>query len=139
MTAKVPAKDGGALLHDVRRLIEEARSAVAITVNAGLTMLYWQIGKRINREILKGEQRADYGEQILATLSQELTAEYGRGFTYSALTRILRLAPSGIRVAEYLTELPPREILEKKLHTAVEHARQRIESRIEIEEKKPIS
>jgi YhcG PDDEXK nuclease domain len=32
------------LLRDIRGLIEEARSAVAVTVNAGLTMLYWQIG-----------------------------------------------------------------------------------------------
>lgn len=92
MTAKAPVKSGENLLHDIRRLIQEARSAVAVTVNAGLTMLYWQIGKRIDREILKGEQRADYGGEILATLSQELTAEYGRGFTYSALTRMNRFA-----------------------------------------------
>lgn len=60
------------LLHDVRGLIEQARSAVAVTVNAGLTMLYWKIGKRINAEVLKGA-RAEYGERIVATLSQELS------------------------------------------------------------------
>ena len=77
------------LLGDIRRLIEETRLAVATSVNAGLTMLYWHIGKRINEEILNGE-RAEYGKQILATLSQELVRDYGRGFSYSALTRMVR-------------------------------------------------
>ena len=79
------------LLLDIRHLIEEARAAVAVTVNAGLTMLYWQIGERVNAEILKGS-RAEYGKQIVATLSQELTEEYGQGFNYSALTRMSRFA-----------------------------------------------
>jgi len=60
------------LLGDIRKLIEETRSAVARAVNTGLTILYWRIGKRINEEILK-DNRADYGKQILATLSQELS------------------------------------------------------------------
>lgn len=76
---------------DIRRLIEEARRTVALTVNVSMTMLYWQIGKRINEEILKGE-RAEYGKQILATLSQELIKEYGQGFNYSALTRMARFS-----------------------------------------------
>jgi predicted nuclease of restriction endonuclease-like (RecB) superfamily len=77
------------LLDDIRRMIEETRSSVAIAVNTGLTLLHWRIGRRINDEILKGD-RAEYGKQILATLSQELTAEYGKGFNYSALTRMVR-------------------------------------------------
>lgn len=81
----------GVLLQDIRRMIEKTRSAVAVTVNVGLTMLYWQIGKRINAEILKGK-RAKYGEEIIATLSQELIKEYGQGFNYSALTRMVRFA-----------------------------------------------
>jgi hypothetical protein len=71
------------LLGDVRKLIEETRAAVATTVNVGMTALYWQIGKRINEEVLKGE-RVDYGKEILATLSQELARDYGRGFSYSS-------------------------------------------------------
>lgn len=77
------------LLGDIRRMIEESRSAVAATVNVGLTMLYWRIGDRINQEILKGK-RADYGKQILATLSQELARDYGDGFSYTALTRMVK-------------------------------------------------
>jgi len=81
----------GNLISDIRRLIETARHNVAVTVNAGLTVLYWQIGSRIRQDILK-EKRADYGKEIVATLSQELTKEYGNGFSYSALTRMVRFA-----------------------------------------------
>ena len=42
---------------------------------------------------------------------------------------ILQLEKSGIRVAEYLTQLPPRKILEKKLHDAIRLARERLASR----------
>jgi predicted nuclease of restriction endonuclease-like (RecB) superfamily len=79
------------LLRDIKRLIEKTRSTIAATVNTGLTILYWRVGKRIRQEILKGH-RADYGKAILATLSQELSREYGRGFSYSALTRMVRFA-----------------------------------------------
>jgi len=72
-------------------MIEDMRLSVAVAVNTGLTMLYWKIGKRINEEIIR-DKRAAYGEEILATLSQELTALYGRGFSYSALTRMCNFA-----------------------------------------------
>ncbi len=81
----------GNLIGDIRGLIETARQNVAVTVNAGLTLLYWQIGSRIRQDILK-EKRAEYGKEIVATLSQELTKEYGNGFSYSALTRMVRFA-----------------------------------------------
>jgi hypothetical protein len=77
------------LLRELRELIEEARAVVALTVNAGLTMLYWQIGDRISREVLSGK-RGDYGKKILATLSQQLSQDYGNGYSYSALTRMIK-------------------------------------------------
>ena len=95
------------LLKDIRRLIEGARSAVAKTVNIELTLMNWHIGKRIREEVLKGG-RADYGKQILATLSQELVREYGRGFSYSSLTRMVRFAeifPDGEMVAAVSQDL----------------------------------
>jgi len=79
-----------ALFGQIRcRLIETAKHNVSVTVNTGLTILYRQIGNRIRQDILK-EKRAEYGKEILATLSQELTKEYGNGFSYSALTRMVR-------------------------------------------------
>jgi predicted nuclease of restriction endonuclease-like (RecB) superfamily len=79
------------LLGDIRRLIEEARAAVALTVHAGLTMLYWRIGERIRREILKGT-RAAYGQEIVATVSRQLETEYGRGFSEKSLRHMIRFA-----------------------------------------------
>lgn len=80
-----------ALLVDVRQLIEEARSAVATMVNVGLTMLNWNIGRRISAEILKGS-RAGYGEEIVSTLSRQLVDEYGNGFSPQNLRHMIRFA-----------------------------------------------
>ena len=77
------------LVADVRDMIEQTRSGVAHTVNAGMTYLYWRIGKRIQMEVLK-HARAEYGKGILATLSQELSAEFDRGYSYSTLTRMVK-------------------------------------------------
>ena len=79
------------LLEDLRRMIEETRHGVAVTVNAALSLLYWRVGERINREILKGE-RAEYGKEILATLSQELVRDYGNGFGEKNLRRMIQFA-----------------------------------------------
>src|SRR5438067_399002 len=79
------------LLNDISRMIEEARSAVAVTVNAGLTILYWQIGTLIREDIL-AHQRAKYGKQILVTLSQELVPKFGRGFSDKSLRHMVRFA-----------------------------------------------
>lgn len=68
------------LLGDIRRMIEETRAAVATAINADLTMLYWRIGRRIGQKILKGK-RSEYGEQIVHSLSAQLSADYGRGFS----------------------------------------------------------
>jgi predicted nuclease of restriction endonuclease-like (RecB) superfamily len=81
------------LIRDIRQMIEDRRKLVALAVNAGLTMLYWEVGRRINQEILKGT-RADYGKEILATLSQELSGSYGNGFSYSSLTRMVKFYES---------------------------------------------
>ncbi len=63
------------LISDLRQMIDEARSAVAVTVNAQLTFLYWRVGMRISKETLKGN-RAEYGKQIIATVSQQLSEHY---------------------------------------------------------------
>jgi predicted nuclease of restriction endonuclease-like (RecB) superfamily len=80
-----------ALIDDVRNLIRQARSATAQAVNSVLVLLYWQLGERIRTEILK-EKRAGYGEEICSTLSNELAAEFGTGFSRPNLTRMIRFA-----------------------------------------------
>ena len=79
------------LLNEVQSLIEEARRQTAVAVNVGLTALYWRVGDRILREVL-GNQRASYGEQIVATLSRQLVADFGRGFERKNLHRMMQFA-----------------------------------------------
>ena len=79
------------LLGDLRTLVQSARQRLAIAANATYTVLCWQIGNRLLRDSLQGG-RAAYGKQILATVSQELTSEFGPGFNYTALTRMARFA-----------------------------------------------
>jgi hypothetical protein len=69
----LPLHAASELAADLRTLIQAARLRVAQTVNAELVILYWQIGNRIRTHIL-GEARADYGDQIVSTLSRQLTA-----------------------------------------------------------------
>ena len=59
------------LIKDLRELIVQARQDVARSVNSSLVMLYWKMGQRIRKEILK-EKRAEYGEEIVPTLSAQL-------------------------------------------------------------------
>jgi len=77
------------LLTDLRQLISAARERVARYVNQELTLLYWDIGQRVQSEILK-EERAEYGKQIVGTLSRQLTEEFGRGFTRDSLFRMVQ-------------------------------------------------
>jgi predicted nuclease of restriction endonuclease-like (RecB) superfamily len=81
----------GELLDDVRSLIRQTREGVAQAANAALVLLYWRIGQRIRVEILKS-QRANYGEEICSTLSNELAGEFGTGFSRPNLTRMIRFA-----------------------------------------------
>ena len=89
-TAKSAAPTIG-LLQDVRELILTARQGVARGVNAALVMLHWQIGHRVHRDILH-EKRAGYGNEIVSTLSRQLSAEFGRGFAEKNLRRMLQFA-----------------------------------------------
>jgi len=79
------------LLSDLRDLIRTAKGRAATAVNVELVLLYWHIGDRIGRNILK-EERAPYGKRILSTLSKELIAEYGPGYSQPNLTRMIRFA-----------------------------------------------
>ena len=79
------------LFEQIKNLIEQTKNNVAIAVNSSLTMMYWHIGKLINDEILQNK-RAEYGKEIVATVSQQLIKQYGKGYSYSALTRMMKFA-----------------------------------------------
>ena len=83
--------DQTTLIADLRTLIQSARQRFATVANSTTALLFWNVGRRLLRENLP-QGRAAYGKQILATVSQELMAEFGAGFSYTALTRMARFA-----------------------------------------------
>jgi predicted nuclease of restriction endonuclease-like (RecB) superfamily len=79
------------LFQDIVVLIDNARQRVALSVNSELTLLYWNIGKRINNVILKNE-RAEYGKSVIAELSKELVLKYGNGFSKRNLHNFIKFS-----------------------------------------------
>jgi hypothetical protein len=77
------------LLSDLGLLIDSTRQRVACTVNAELVLMYWKMGARIRQNIL-GQERAAYGEQIVSTLSRQLSASHGSGFSRPNLFHTIR-------------------------------------------------
>lgn len=91
MAKIIKNNSGQALFTDIARLIDESKSYVAYTVNASLTILYWKIGKRINDEVLNNK-RAEYGKQIVVSLSLQLGNEYGSSFSDKNIRRMMQFA-----------------------------------------------
>lgn len=77
------------LFKSISNLIEESRSRTALEINSEITLLYWNIGKYIREDILKNN-RADYGQRIVESLSERLTNQYGRGWSKRHLHNCLR-------------------------------------------------
>ena len=88
----LPIMPTQSLMQDLQQIIEQARGRVAASANYALTMMYWHIGERINREVL-GNQRAEYGKQIVSQVASQLQAEYGgRGFEERTIRRMMKFA-----------------------------------------------
>jgi predicted nuclease of restriction endonuclease-like (RecB) superfamily len=81
--------DEKGLFDDLSLLIKETQNKVIKQTNSALVTLFWQVGKRISNHILHN-QRADYGKQIVVTLSRQLTEEYGRNFEEKNLRRMVQ-------------------------------------------------
>ena len=79
------------LLQELSQLIEQSQNNVIKQVNSVVNLLFWQVGKRINDHILLNK-RADYGKQIVVTLSRQLMDKYGRNFEDKNLRRMLQFA-----------------------------------------------
>lgn len=84
-TMKIILPRGNDLFSDARIIIEEAKTFAYSAVNVALVQRNWLLGKRISEEELGGENRAEYGAQIIAKLSSQLTEEFGDGFTKTNL------------------------------------------------------
>lgn len=79
------------LFVDLSQLIEQSRHQVAMQANSTLTILFWQVGKRINDDILQN-QRAEYGKHIVSTVSAQLETSYGRNFAEKNVRRMMQFA-----------------------------------------------
>jgi len=87
------------------------------TANYALTMMYWHIGERINREVL-GNKRAEYGKQIVASVARQLRDEYGsKGFDEKNIRRMMKFAklfPDEQIVASAMRQLSWTHILDEE-------------------------
>lgn len=81
--SRVP--DTASLFDRVAKIVESARTRTVKTVNNETVMAYWLIGREIVLELQGGEERAKYGQAVIADLSRRLTARYGSGFSAANL------------------------------------------------------
>ena len=79
------------LVNDVKTLIEQSKQQLAQTVNSTMSMLYWQIGTKINEEVLNNE-RAEYGKEVIKSLSAQLIKSYGNGWGEKQLRQCTKFA-----------------------------------------------
>ena len=85
------SQPGDLLFQEIGQLIDAAKHRAAAAINTEITLLYWQIGNRIQIEVLQGK-RAEYGKQVIASLSQQLTQVYGKGWGERQLRHCLQFA-----------------------------------------------
>lgn len=79
------------LLQDICQLIDETKNKVAATFNSELTLMFWSIGNRINSDVLNND-RAEYGKQIVVTLSRQLCNIYGDAYSEKKLRRMIQFS-----------------------------------------------
>jgi predicted nuclease of restriction endonuclease-like (RecB) superfamily len=79
------------LFQEIKQLIDSTKQESAVVLNTKITILYWKIGKHIQVEILRG-QRAEYGKQVINSLSDRLTQTCGKGWGARQLRHCLQFA-----------------------------------------------
>lgn len=116
------------LFNELSKLIEHSKQQLAVQTNSAVTILFWQVGNRVNQDILQNK-RAEYGKQIVPTVSAQLENKYGRNFTEKNVRRMLRFAEqfSDFQIVvtlsrqlswSHFVELLPLKTLEAKLFYA---------------------
>lgn len=88
MSDLVPEAD--ALFDRVAAILDEARGNVVRAVNTNMVIAYWLIGREIVVGLQEGEQRAEYGKQVLKRLSVQLQTKYGKGYSVPNLENFRR-------------------------------------------------
>ena len=118
------------LFEEISSLIEQARRKVATTINEEIVLLYWNIGKKIKEGIIKSE-RAEYGKQIVQSLSAQLIQRYGKGFSSQNLWYMIQLFEKypilqsllgefkGLSWTHIITLLPIKDDLKQKFYATL--------------------
>ena len=104
------------LVSDIGTLLNNGRKQMAIAVNTSMVQTYWSIGKHIVEFEQKGNERAEYGSNLINRLSRDLTERYGKGFGKSNLLYIRKFYltfPKSGTVSHLLTWSHFYEILKK--------------------------
>lgn len=89
--SEIEKQEFDTLVKEISLLIEQSKHQIVRVANSTLTLLFWQVGKRINDEVLTNE-RAEYGKQIVVTVARQLEKRYGRNFTEKNVRRMMRFS-----------------------------------------------
>ncbi|MCZ2102481.1 MAG: PDDEXK nuclease domain-containing protein [Chitinophagales bacterium] len=73
---------------EIKTILAQARQKAYSAINSAMVEAYWNIGKRIVEEEQNGADRAEYGKQMIQTISEELTQEFGKGFSKRTIWEI---------------------------------------------------
>lgn len=93
------------VINDIKQIIDTGRNAAYAAVDTTMIATYWNIGRRIVEEEQHGQERAQYGKELIKTLAKELTHEYGSGYSQRYLAYFRKF---------YLT-MPDLAILQTRL------------------------
>lgn len=119
------------LVKQLRELIENTRQRVASIVCDETTQMYWNVGNTINTFVLQGK-RAEYGKQIVVSVSRQLAEEFGSGFEEKSVRRMMQFAAEyqdfGIVAtlsrqlprSHFTLLIPIREPLKRSFYTGAE-------------------
>ena len=75
------------VISDIIKFIQKIRKNSVRSINAAITVTYWEIGRKIVEVEQKGKRKAKYGEELIKKMSLRLTKHYGRGFGQRSLER----------------------------------------------------
>ena len=126
MSTTPPAKPEPALqplIGSLAELIRQARQQAIRAVDVLQVQTCWEIGRYIVEFEQGGEARAGYGKQLLPTLAEALTAEFGKGFDASNL-RYMRLFYQAFPIRDALRHELSWTHYRTLLRVDSEHARQ---------------
>lgn len=119
---QIEEKEINDFYHEIKELIEHSRDRVYKTINTEMIDLYWNIGKMIV-ERQEGHNRAKYGDYLIETISNQLTNEFGKGFSTRNLKRMRKLYlyyPKRTTLLSQLTWSHYLELIQRITKTAID-------------------